>query len=78
MPDTTDSETGDSVEERRSGTFGETGPAARDGDATVEASDEADTDDEHRPTGTMVLMLAFLALIAAMWAFTYYTLIVRG
>jgi hypothetical protein len=78
VPDTTDSDTGGSVEERRSGTFGETGVSARDEAVTDDASPEADTEDEHRPTGTMVLMLAFLALIAVMWAFTYYTLIARG
>lgn len=38
---------------------------------------EVEEPEEH-PRGTMVLMLLFLLLIALMWAWAYYSLIVRG
>lgn len=54
-------------------------PDASAGDVAgdVDAGDQAD--DEHEdPKGTMVLMLLFLALIAAMWIWAYYSMISRG
>lgn len=49
-------------------------------DEVVTGGVEEDTEDvEHEdPKGTMVLLLLFLLLIAAMWVWTYYTLIERG
>ncbi|MGI9646160.1 MAG: hypothetical protein ACR2O6_12715 [Ilumatobacteraceae bacterium] len=47
-------------------------PADANADAEV-------VDDEHEdPRGTMVLMLLFLLLIAAMWIWAYYALWSRG
>ena len=37
-----------------------------------------DEDEEFKPRGTMVIMLVFLALIALIWAFAYFTLLYRG
>lgn len=34
--------------------------------------------EEHKPTGTMLIALAFLLVTAAVWLFTFYVLIDRG
>jgi hypothetical protein len=44
----------------------------------VDDSADAVTDEHEDPKGTIVLMLLFLLLIAAMWIWAYYTLIERG
>ncbi|MCO8127209.1 hypothetical protein NHL50_08315 [Acidimicrobiia bacterium EGI L10123] len=35
-------------------------------------------DEEVQPRGTMVLLILFLLTIAAMWVWTYYTLLERS
>ncbi len=34
--------------------------------------------DEHQPTGTLLIALAFLLVTAAVWVFTYVVLLERG
>lgn len=41
------------------------------------AADET-ADEEHQPTGTMVVALLFLLVTAAVWVLTYVTLLQRG
>ena len=42
------------------------------------AAVDHDEAEEHKPTGTMLVALAFLLVTAAVWVFTYFILIDRG
>lgn len=43
-----------------------------------EAAGESVAAEEHQPTGTLMIALAFLLVTAAVWVFTYMVLLERG
>jgi hypothetical protein len=49
-----------------------------DDEVATEAGAESAEQEHEDPKGTMVLLLLFLLLIAAMWIWAYYSMIIRG
>jgi hypothetical protein len=47
---------------------------AEEPDVAADAADE----DEHHPRGTFILLLAFLAVTAGYWIWTYFALLERA